>query len=148
MDPRELLTDLALHGVSVQAKDGALEIRPAGLLTNPMREALRECKPALLALLSSETNPYRLSATDADRCHAPCWTDAEITRFVARVSAFMRQGFSASDADDLAERLVLRDRQAGGNRTSTGGIAPACVGQLKPHRPADDRQPTPERRIP
>lgn len=112
MDPRELLTDLALHGVSVQAKDGALEIRPAALLTNPMRQALRECKPALLALLGTEKNPYRLTATDADRCHGPCWTEAEITRFVARVSTFMQQGFSASDADDLAERLVLRDRQA------------------------------------
>ena len=54
--------------------------------------------------------PYRLAPADADRCHAGGWDDAEIAGFVARVALFMRRGINATDADDLAERLTLRDR--------------------------------------
>lgn len=53
---------------------------------------------------------FRLAPADADRCHWPPWTEAEIETFVARVATFLRRGMSATDADDLAERLVLRDR--------------------------------------
>lgn len=60
--------------------------------------------------------PYRLSASDADRCHAGAWDDGEIGRFVARVSLFLRRGVDAEDADDLAECLVLRDRDGDGRR--------------------------------
>lgn len=58
----------------------------------------------------AQDRPYRLSLADADRCHAPCWNDAEIARFVARVGLFLRCRVNATDADDLAERMVLRDR--------------------------------------
>jgi len=54
--------------------------------------------------------PYRLSSAEADRCHWPVWADAEIATFVGRVALFVRRGISTTDADDLAERLVLRDR--------------------------------------
>ena len=54
---------------------------------------------------------YRLSAAEADRCHVEPWDDATIARFVARVGLLMRRGFDATDADDLAERLHLRDVQ-------------------------------------
>jgi len=60
--------------------------------------------------------PYKLSAAEADRCHAGAWDDGTITRFVARVSLFLRRGVAAEDADDLAERLVLRDRDGDDRR--------------------------------
>ena len=60
--------------------------------------------------------PYRLSAADADRCHAGAWDEGETGRFVARVSLFLRRGVGAEDADDLAERLVLRDRDGDDQR--------------------------------
>lgn len=63
--------------------------------------------------------PYRLPAAEAERCHAGAWDDGEIGRFVARVSLFLRRGVGAEDADDLAERLVLRDRD--------GDVRRACV---------------------
>jgi hypothetical protein len=60
--------------------------------------------------------PYRLSAAEADRCHAIAWDEGETGRFVARVSLFLRRGVGAEDADDLAERLVLRDRDGDDRR--------------------------------
>ena len=54
--------------------------------------------------------PYKLSRTDADRCHFGGWNDAEIETFTARTLLFLRRGINATDVDDLAERLTLRDR--------------------------------------
>jgi hypothetical protein len=53
--------------------------------------------------------PHRLTSDEADRCHAPCWDDAEIAAFTTRTTRFVLLG--RADADDLAERLTLRDRQ-------------------------------------
>ena len=59
----------------------------------------------------AKNHPYRLSATESDQCHAQPWGDATCARFVARVCRFMRQDIDVTDADDLAERLHLRDVQ-------------------------------------
>lgn len=64
----------------------------------------------------ASSRPYRLAQADAYASHAEPWNDAAIGRFVARVSLFMRRGISATDADDLAERLHLRDVQADDRR--------------------------------
>ncbi len=61
--------------------------------------------------------PYRLAPTEGDRAHVEPWDDGACARFLARVAVFMRGGFNATDADDLAERLHLRDVE-GDNRTS------------------------------
>ena len=58
---------------------------------------------------AAANQPYRLTNEDADRCHAPCWDDAEIAVFTARAERFALLGLA--DADDLAERLTLRDRE-------------------------------------
>lgn len=60
--------------------------------------------------------PYRLTTADADAVHAEPWNDAAIGRFVARAGLFMRRGIDATDADDLAERLHLRDVQGDDRR--------------------------------
>lgn len=52
---------------------------------------------------------YQLTAAEADRAHLVPWTDADAARFTARVALFIRRGVPAADADDLAERLHLRD---------------------------------------
>ncbi len=43
---------------------------------------------------------------------AVAWTDADIARFLARRGRLMLWGWSEPDAEALAERLVLRDREA------------------------------------
>jgi hypothetical protein len=108
MGARDLLDDLAEAGISVAAEGETLVIRPASRLTHEMRAALRHAKPELLALLSAR-RPYTLTRAEADAAHAEPWDEAAIARFVARVSRFLRMGMTATDADDLAERLHLRD---------------------------------------
>lgn len=107
MGARELLHELAGAGLTVTADGDRLMIRPATKLTEDMRGALRAAKPELLMLL---TQPHRLTCDDAERCHAGGWDDAEIATFTTRVTLFMRRGVSVTDADGLAERLALRDR--------------------------------------
>ena len=63
---------------------------------------------------AAANRPHRLTNEEADRCHAPCWDDAEIAAFTARAERFALLG--QSDADDLAERLTLRDRDGDDRR--------------------------------
>jgi hypothetical protein len=111
MGARELLCELTAAGVGVVADGGRLIVAPASKLTDAMCDAIRAAKPELLAILApANTRPYRLSKTDADRCHFGDWDDAEIAAFTTRVLLFVRRGIDATDADDLAEHLTLRDR--------------------------------------
>lgn len=68
--------------------------------------------PAANDRAAPESRPYRLSKADADAAHAEPWNDAACGRFAARVALFLRRGINATDADDLAEALHLRDMQA------------------------------------
>lgn len=95
------------------------------VLAVEQRGGARDFSRGLLAANEGASRPYRLSSADADRCHWPPWTDAEIATFVARVALFLRRGMSATGADDLAERLVLRDREGDGRAAAAvqGGIS-------------------------
>jgi hypothetical protein len=123
MRAAELLHRVRAAGFVIEATDGKLVVAPWSKLPDEMRAALRAAKPELLHELASTTppagadassrtpmRPYALTKADADRCHALPWDDAACARFVARVGLFLRHGFNAEDADDLAERLYLRDR--------------------------------------
>ncbi len=109
MGARELLHDLTGAGFSLVADGDKLVIRPASKLTDELRAAVRQAKPELMDLLTER--PYRLSRAEGDAAHAEPWDDTAISRFVARVSLFLRRRIDATDADDLAERLHLRDVQ-------------------------------------
>ena len=86
--------------MSVTPEGGAREIR-AVPIPHAQHAALHVAPVA---------RPYMLSRTDADRAHYPCWDDAEIETFTVRAMLFIRRGINATDADDLAKRLTLRDR--------------------------------------
>ena len=60
--------------------------------------------------------PYRLTREQGDRCHAGGWDDAEIATFATRHARMLRRGYSDADAQDLAERLTLRDREGDDRR--------------------------------
>lgn len=83
-----------------------------------------------------------LTNDDSDRCHAPCWDDAEIAAFTARTERFAVLG--QADADDLAERLTLRDRDGDDRRLclectwlgDTGRCLAAATGRI----PGADRR--------
>lgn len=57
----------------------------------------------------SRGNPY-MTPEQGDDCHACGWDDAEIATFIARAKRFAVIG--PADAEHLAERLTLRDRQS------------------------------------
>ena len=120
MGAPDLLVELRGEGIAVSTDGDRLVIRPASKLTDTMRAALRAAKPELLALLTGTTantvttapgqgRPHRLTMAEADRAHAEPWDDAACARFVARVTLFLRRRVEAEDADDIAERLHLRD---------------------------------------
>ena len=120
MNAVDLLEHLRGTGFRLDVDGDSLLVTPGARLTDDDRTVIRAHKPELVALLTgratppatARNRPYRLAPADADRCHAGGWDDAEIARFVARVGLFMRRAIDATDADDLAERLTLRDREA------------------------------------
>jgi hypothetical protein len=116
MGARELLEELSGAGIHVVAEGGHLLVRPASKLTDNIRSALVQGKPELLALLAPRKGPYSLTQAESDAAHAEPWDDVTIARFEARVSLFRWRGMDASDVDDLAERLTLRDKQADDRR--------------------------------
>lgn len=58
-------------------------------------------------------NPY-MTPEQGDECHAWQWDPTEIALFVGRAARFAQIG--RSDAEHLAERLTLRDRQVDDRR--------------------------------
>lgn len=84
---------------------------PANWLTLPDLPQSPISQLATVATLASNSGPFKLAPTEADTAHAEPWDDAACGRFVARVTLFLRRGINVSDADDLAERLHLRDLQ-------------------------------------
>lgn len=106
---------------------GGLHVAPREALTDDHRAAIRAQRDALLLALRAEAEPPLAPPTppspprrsgnplmtpdDGDACHAGGWDDAEIDTFQRREARFIRMGRAADDAEHLAERLVLRDRQ-------------------------------------
>lgn len=60
-------------------------------------------------VLRTSANPL-MTAAQGDDCHSPCWTEAEMGTFAERSNRAMRLGLSPLDAEYIAERLTLRDR--------------------------------------
>lgn len=110
MGARDLLTELDRNGFSVVSDADQIVVRPASRLTDPLRTALRASKVELLGLLNGTTpRPHALSETELSVAHALAWDEPACKRFVDRAARLVRIGFHDSDADDLSERLHLRD---------------------------------------
>ena len=71
------------------------------------------CLRATAKLARCSGNPF-MTPDQGDECHEGGWDDAEIDTFMARSKRFSVNG--RSDAEHLAERLTLRDRQADDRR--------------------------------
>jgi hypothetical protein len=107
------------HATSAQLRGSSPSVGSATDSATPVQ--LRSCTQVALqggcaTAVAPLARPYRLTPAGADRCHAGGWDDAEIETFTARVMLLMRRGVSSTDADDLAERLTLRDRDGDDRR--------------------------------
>ena len=105
---------------------GDLHVAPRSALTDDHRAAIRAERAALVLALQAEADPPPpppppappprrsgnplMTPEQGDECHAGGWDDAEIDAFQRREARFIRMG-RAGDAEHLAERLTLRDRQ-------------------------------------
>ena len=107
MSARDLLRDLAAAGFQVEARADTLVIRPWSKLPTDMRAALRACKPDLLALLAGASS----REPEAFDLAVVAWTDADIVHFLDRRARLLRWGWLEPEAEKLAERLVIRDRE-------------------------------------
>lgn len=65
------------------------------------------CDFLVAPMLASEA-PERVEALDLA---AVAWTDGDIARFLDRRARLLRWGWPESEAEDLADRLVRRDRE-------------------------------------
>lgn len=108
----------------------------------PPEEHGAACPAYANKMPTATAGPHRLTNDEAERCHAPCWNDAEIVAFAARTERFALLG--RADADDLAERLTLRDRDGDDRRLclectwlgDTGRCLAAATGRM----PGADRR--------
>lgn len=57
----------------------------------------------------TQERPYKLTREQLHAAHAEPWSEAVIARYQARTAAIQRHGYGEQDAEDLAERLHLRD---------------------------------------
>jgi hypothetical protein len=107
---------------------GGLHVAPRSALTDDRRAAIRAARDELVQALQAEavspppppSQPPRRSGNplmtpeQGDDCHAGGWDDGELDAYLAREARFARMG--RADAEHLAERLTLRDRQHDGRR--------------------------------
>ena len=156
MGATELLNDLRSAGL-------VLTLTPAGDLhvaTDNHRAAIRVQRDVLLLALRAEAKPPPtppsppprrsgnplMTTEQGDECHAGGWNGAEIDAYLAREARFSRIGWAA-DAEHLAERLILRDRQQDDRRLCLECAALAdngrCMVAARGHLPDASRRPQP-----
>lgn len=108
MEARDLLADLKSEGLTIKAHGDQLVIHPATKLTNTMRAALRDAKPAVLTLLAE----YQLSRTyEVPRPVTVALTDPDVARLTYVCARMVRWRWTEGEAESVAERLLKRDRE-------------------------------------
>lgn len=142
MGARAILGELHDAGLSIAlTPDRGLKVTPASSLTPELRDVIRASKDFLIDWLAAANDPQPLdreawperaaiaeydaglSRQDAEAlADASCWphstamNGAEIDTFTARLARFTDRGLSLDDAERLADKLVIRDREADDRR--------------------------------
>jgi len=100
--------------------DRRIKIVPADRLTGELANLIRANKPALVDWLQAANDhapgdPDRWCWPTVQDLAAPMNT-GEVETFTARVLAFMGRGLNLRQAEKLADRLKIRDREADNRR--------------------------------
>lgn len=109
----DLLDELHAAGLTLSLNGDKIIVTPRARLTASLRQAITANRPELMSALAPRrrsANPL-MSMEQTDNCHHGAWGDAEIEQFIARRDRLLEAGLASDDADHLAERLVLRDRE-------------------------------------
>lgn len=115
---------------------GGLAVQPASKLTDEHRAAIRHHRDALVLALTDSANLKEPEAHDPDRHswpHTLAMNSAEIDSFNARVQLFTRHALDQTQAEGVADGLVIRDRDGDDRRLCLecqhlrgGGTSRAC----------------------
>ncbi len=124
MEASELLHHLREMGlVLTLTSAGGLHVAPREALTDYYRSAIRAQRDALVLALRTAAEPLSqprpphhrglplMTPEQSDQCYAGGWNDAEINTFPAKKAWLISMGCGTDDAEHLAERMNLRDRQ-------------------------------------
>jgi len=142
MNASQIIDTLRDAGLSIAlTPERGLKVSPASRLTPALRDVIRSSKHLLIDWLDAANDPQPLdreawperaaiaeydgglSRQDAEAlADASCWphssamNGAEIDTFTARLARFTDKGLSLDDAERLADKLVIRDREADDRR--------------------------------
>ena len=106
MGAPDLLRHLREAGFTVAPADGGgIRVCPSASLTDAHRQAIRDHRAELLSLLARPPDPERWCWP-----HSDAMNGAELQQFANRAQQFTRRGITA-DAEAMADRLVIRDRE-------------------------------------
>ena len=118
MGAPDVLQHLHAAGLHLAVIDGKIIVQPRSKITDDLRQSIKDNRDKLLQALAATRrsgNPL-VTAEQADDCHAGAWDDDELSAFTTRVLMLQRRSIEADDADNLAERLTLRDRDGDDRR--------------------------------
>ena len=146
----ELLSRLRGDGVVLTlTAGGGLRAAPRDALVLALL-AESPCRPQPQPPPRRSGNPL-MTPAQGDDCHASGWDNAKFEVFMAREARFMRLG-RVADAEHLAERLTLRDREQDDRRLCLECAALAnnrrCELAALGRLPDADRRLEPESTIP
>ncbi|MBY0235570.1 MAG: hypothetical protein K2W93_11365 [Burkholderiaceae bacterium] len=114
MGAPDLLQHLRDSGLQLEVDGDLLTVKPRDRLTDEMRQAIREFKPALLALLAGAKPEPIQAAYWPNTEHA---TDAELDVMEARLMLLASRGMDDAEAGKLVDRLLRADRDQTGQVT-------------------------------
>lgn len=118
MQARQLLADISAAGMVVSlTQDNKLKVTPARALTDELRNSIRLHKSELVGFLQRQA--ANDPTPDADRwCwpHSTAMNGSEIETFTMRLMQFTDKGMPKVDAEILADKLIIRDREVDDRR--------------------------------
>ena len=113
-----VLQHLHAAGLHLVLSGDKIMVTPSARLTDDLRQTIKDNRDKLLRALAPrrQSGNALMTAEQTDDCHAGGWDDSEVSTFTARVLMLLRRGIGVDDADDLAERMTLRDRDGDDRR--------------------------------
>lgn len=101
--------------------DSALKVTPAKALNDELRATIKANKIMLVDYLkrTAANDTITTSSADPDRWHWPHSTamnSGEIDTYTMQLARFTDKGMSLEDAERLADKLVIRDREGDDRR--------------------------------
>ena len=121
MGAPDLLQHLDAAGLTLASDGERLTVTPRGRLTDEMRQAIRESKRELMALLA-DTKPAPSQA--AYWPHSSAMNQSDIESIEARLMPLTQHGMVDAEADQLVSKLMQADQRPSSFTAPSAAPAP------------------------